>query len=95
MFLSCHVTDDDLPKDQWLLDSGCSNHMTGNKKFFSSLDYTATTEIKLGDHTPVFAQGKGYVPVLTKHNQRKVIQDVFYVPNLKVNLISVGQLNAE
>jgi transposase InsO family protein len=92
MFLSCHIADEDLSKDRWLLDSGCSNHMTGNKKFFSSIDCSATTEIKLGDHTPVPAEGKGLVPVLTKQNQRKVIEDVFYVPNLKVNLLSVGQL---
>ena len=30
MFLSCHKTEQQ-PKDLWLLDSGCNNHMTGNK----------------------------------------------------------------
>jgi len=66
--------------------------MKGNKKFFSSLDCSATTEIKLGDHTCVPTEGKGPVLVLTKQNKRKFIEDVFYVPNLKVNLLSVGQL---
>jgi len=66
--------------------------MKGNKKFFSSLDCFATTEIKLGDHTYVPIEGKGPVPILTKQNKRKFIEDVFYVPNLKVSLLSVGQL---
>ena len=92
MFLSCHVTNKDLPRDQWLLDSGCSNHMTGNKMLFSSLDCSVITEIKLGDHTPVPTQGKGFFPIITKHNEKKVTKDVFYVLNLKVSLISVGQL---
>jgi len=90
MFLSCHVIDKDLPKDQLLLDSGCNNHMTCNKMLSSSLDCPAINEIKLGDHTLVPTEGKGFVHVLTKQNQNKVIHDVYYVPNLKVNLISVG-----
>jgi hypothetical protein len=31
MFLSCHKTEQQ-PKDLWLLDSGCNNHMSGNKE---------------------------------------------------------------
>jgi len=92
MFLSCHVTYEDLPKDQWLMESGCSNHMTCKKSLFYSLDCSAIIKINLGDHTPVPTQGKGTIHLLTKHNQKKVIHDVYYVPNLKVNLISVGQL---
>ena len=35
---------------------------------------------------------KGIVLVLTKHNEDKFIHDVFYIPHLNVNLISIGQL---
>lgn len=92
MFLSCHISEDIHTKDLWLLDSGCSNHMTGNKDLISCIDTSTNSEITLGDDSRVKAQGKGIVPILTKQNQRKEIHDVYYVPNLKHNLISVGQL---
>lgn len=84
LFLSCQVTEDlNNNKDIWLLDSGCSNHMTGNKELFSSLDSNITSEIKLGDDSNVKAHGKGVISVLTKHDEKKNIHDVYYVPGLK------------
>ena len=77
---------------QWLLDSGCSNHMTCNKSLFSSLDSSIVTNIKLGDDFLVLAKGKGSVPIFTKQNEKKFIHEVFYVPHLNVNLISIGEL---
>ena len=35
---------------------------------------------------------KGTIPVLNKQNEKKFIHEVFYVPHLNVNLISIGQL---
>ena len=92
MFLSCHLLEDKHSEDIWLLESGCSNHMTGNKNLLSSLDASITSEIMLGDRTSIKAEGKGIVPILTKQNQNKYISYVYYVPQLKHNLISVGQL---
>jgi len=48
--------------------------------------------IKLGDDFLVPSKGKGTIPVLTKKNEKKFIHEVFYVPRLNVNLISIGQL---
>jgi hypothetical protein len=93
MFISCQITKEDHNKDLWLLDSGCNNHMTGNKKLFSSIDSSIQSEITLGDDYHVKALGKGVVSVLTKKNEKKYILDVFYVPNLRHNLISIGQLS--
>ena len=92
MFLSCHLSEDKQSEDLWLLDSGCSNHMTSNKRLLSSLDASITSEITLGDRTSIKAEGKGIVPILTKQNQNKYIPDVYYVSQLKHNLLSVGQL---
>ena len=33
----------------WYLDSGCSNHMTGNRDFFLDLDNKFHSQVKLGD----------------------------------------------
>jgi sarcosine oxidase delta subunit len=92
MFLSCHTSEEGHSKDLWLLDSGCNNHMTGNKDLISCMDTSIKSEITLGDDSQVKSLGKGIVYVLSKQNQKKDIHDVYYVPNLKHNLISVGQL---
>ena len=70
MFLSYQATEEQYRSDLWLLDSSCSNHMTGNKSLFSSLDSSVIKNIKLGDDFLVPAKGKGIVYVLTKKNER-------------------------
>ena len=93
MFLSYHqATEEHYNSDLWLLDSGCSNHMTGNKSLFSSLDSSVMMNIKLGDDSLVPAKGKGTILVLTNQNEKKFIHEEFYVPHMNVNLISIGQL---
>ena len=68
--------------------------MTSHKDLISNLDTSATTTISLGDDHLVKALGKCVVPILTKQGEVKNIYDVYYVPNLKNNLLSVGQLMA-
>jgi hypothetical protein len=75
-----------------LLDSGCSNHLTSQNDLHSNLDKSLITTISLGDENSFKASGKGVVPVLTKHGEVKNIYDVYYVPNIKHNLLSVGKL---
>jgi hypothetical protein len=91
MFLSCHKSEEQ-PKDLWLLDSGCNNHMTGNKDLLSCIDSSISSDITLGNDSLVKVQGKGTVPILTKQNEKKDINNVYHVPDLKHNLLSVGQL---
>ena len=90
MFLSHQATEEHCNSYLWLLDNGCNNHMTCNKSLFSSLASSVVMNIKLGDYFIVPANGKGNVLVLTKKNEKKCIHDVFYVPHLNVNLISIG-----
>jgi hypothetical protein len=93
MFYSCHATTEPTDSDVWMLDSGCSNHMTGNKDLFSSFDSTVKNKVKLGDDHLVNVQGMGTVSVLSKNNEKKSIREVYDVQGLKHNLISVGQLS--
>jgi hypothetical protein len=91
MFLLCHKTKE-KHKDIWLLDSGCSNHMTGNKYLLSRIDSSISSDITLGNDSLVKFQGKCTVPILTKQNVKKDINNVYHVPYLKHNMLSVGQL---
>ncbi|KAL0319039.1 UNVERIFIED_CONTAM: Retrovirus-related Pol polyprotein from transposon TNT 1-94 [Sesamum angustifolium] len=73
------------------IDSAASNHMTYNKGAFQTLDESFKTNVKLGDNHIVKVEGKGSVAINTKKGTR-IINDVMYIPNLRTNLFSVGQM---
>ncbi|KAK4381808.1 Retrovirus-related Pol polyprotein from transposon TNT 1-94 [Sesamum angolense] len=75
----------------WYIDSAASNHMTYNKGAFQTLDESFKTNVKLGDNHIVKVEGKGSVAINTKKGTR-IINNVMYIPNLRTNLFSVGQM---
>ena len=48
-------------EQQWHLDSGASNHMTGSKASFSELDDDVTGTVKFGDGSRVAIQGRNTI----------------------------------
>ncbi|XP_019465092.1 PREDICTED: uncharacterized protein LOC109363293 [Lupinus angustifolius] len=76
----------------WYLDSGCSNHMTGNKDWFVTLDKSVETRIKFADDSIIKAEGIGKVMIKKKDGSTSYISSVLYVPRMKSNLLSLGQL---
>ncbi|KAI5422236.1 hypothetical protein KIW84_045631 [Lathyrus oleraceus] len=76
----------------WYLDNGCSNHMCGEKEAFSDLDESFRSSVKFGDNSKISVMGKGKVTIQTKGNSTHTITNVLFVPDLKTNLLSVGQL---
>ena len=78
-------------EDVWFLDSGCSNHMCGNKLWFSDLDEEFRQSVKLGNNSKMTVLGKGNIRMQVA-GVTQVITDVFYIPELRNNLLSVGQL---
>ena len=78
-------------EDVWFLDSGCSNHMCANKEWFSDLDKEFQHSVKLGNNSKMAVLGKGNIR-LQIAGVTQVIIDVFYILELKNNLLSVGQL---
>ncbi|KAL0339919.1 UNVERIFIED_CONTAM: Retrovirus-related Pol polyprotein from transposon RE2 [Sesamum radiatum] len=56
-----------------------------------TLDESFKTNVKLGDNHIVKVEGKGSVAINTKNGTR-IINDVMYIPNLRTNLFSVGQM---
>ncbi|WVZ51809.1 hypothetical protein U9M48_002919 [Paspalum notatum var. saurae] len=73
----------------WIMDSGCSRHMTGHHKWFSSLNPMSTKEyITFGDNGQGKVMGVGSVSLSAKLSLREVA----FVRNLGFNLVSVSQL---
>lgn len=77
--------------DVWFLDSGCSNHMCGDSSLFNEIEKGLNKTVRLGIHTQMKVVGKGSVRLLIE-GVSHLVQDVFYVPDLKNNLLSIGQL---
>ena len=92
MLLMAHMLRHEAKRsDAWFLDSGFSNHMCASEGMFSSLDKTFSHIEKLGNNTGRKVMGKGAVK-LTLHGVRCTISNVYWGPELKNNLLSVGQL---
>ena len=90
LFFACQKATEEY-KNIWYLDSGCNNHMTGDKNAFIDVDPSFGSKVKLGNGEYVEVEGKGSIGVATKQGG-KVIHDTFYVPKLDENLLSIGQL---
>jgi len=78
-------------------DSGASNHMTHKLKLFDSSSFRMLKKpipVSLGDDSEVFATGKGMICVVFKvdgKSKEGKFDDVLYIPDLKVTLLSVSQ----
>ncbi|PNX70798.1 copia-type polyprotein, partial [Trifolium pratense] len=48
----------DAKNELWFLDSGCSNHMVGNKDWLFKYDSTFKDSVKLGDDSKMTVEGK-------------------------------------
>ena len=67
----------------WFLDSGCSNHMTGDRQWFSHLNESFRQVVKLGNDSKMVVMGKGNIK-LQINGINQMIADVFYLPELKI-----------
>ncbi|GJR03598.1 retrovirus-related pol polyprotein from transposon TNT 1-94 [Tanacetum coccineum] len=77
----------DLEPDEWIKDSGCSKHMTGNRKLFSSYKAYNGGNVIFGSNLRGNIIGKG-----TISNDSLKIDNVEHVDNLRFNLLSIGQI---
>ena len=77
--------------ESWFLDTGCSNHMTGNKTWLREVDPGRNTKVKLADHRVLVAEGMGNIDIEGKNGKMAIVEKVLYVPGKQCNLLSVGQ----
>jgi hypothetical protein len=73
-----------------VLDSGCTNHMSREKKMFTSFKKKNTTSdsITFGDSSEGKILGHGKIAITTEHSISKVL----LVESLDYNLLSISQL---
>ena len=79
----------------WYLDNGASQHMTGDRGKFKELDERITGQVKFGDGSTVTIRGKGVISFMCKNGEEWSLRDVYYIPTLCNNILSLGQLSEE
>ena len=70
----------------WIIDSGCSSHMTGDRALLSNLVEKVGPWVTFGDENKGFTKGYGSLQI-----GNVVIENISLVDGLKHNLLSVSQ----
>ncbi|XP_013710330.1 uncharacterized protein LOC106414165 [Brassica napus] len=81
----------DLQENMWYLDNGASNHMTGDRRYFSSINNAITGKVRFGDDSRIDIKGKGTISCTDMNGESRKMTDVYSIPDLKSNIISLGQ----
>ena len=77
----------------WYLDSSASSHMTGCREMFMVLDESVRGTVRFGVGSVVRIEGRSTVVFECLTGDQRVLGHVYYMPSLKSNIISLGQLD--
>lgn len=80
--------------EQWILDSGASDHMCANYDWFRDYEKLENpTQVKIGNGSSMYAIGKGKIRIWIFIKEKwccNYLLNVLHVPELKYNLFSCG-----
>lgn len=82
-------------KSDWYIDSGCSAHLTAQRNCLKNVREVPVKEITVANENSLAIEcgGDTELTTLVKDKQHLIkVNDVFYVPDLMTNLLSVSQL---
>ncbi|XP_019460063.1 PREDICTED: uncharacterized protein LOC109359822 [Lupinus angustifolius] len=77
---------------KWYIDSGCSYHMTRNRIWLINFDDQRKSSVRFAYSRTIQAKGNGDLLTNRRDGRKALIFDVLYFPNIKSNLLSLGQL---
>lgn len=79
---------------QWVLDFGCSFHMSPDKTFFHEYETIDKGRVLMGNHNACKIVGIGSVKIRMYDGTTRTLEHVRHVPGLKKNLIPLGMLDS-
>jgi hypothetical protein len=85
--------DDQVDASTWVVDLGATNHMTGAREAFSDLDTGVWGTVQFGDGSMVRIEGYRAIIFSTKSGEHRAFTGIYFIPKLKTNILSIGQLN--
>ncbi|KAH7856163.1 hypothetical protein Vadar_033466 [Vaccinium darrowii] len=81
-------------KKDWIIDSGCSHHLTSDDSLFSSLqEYKGQDAIVTADNSIHPVKNEGTVKVNASNVGCVTLNSVYHVPGMTKNLVSVSQIS--
>ncbi|RDY02018.1 hypothetical protein CR513_14575, partial [Mucuna pruriens] len=63
--------------ESWLIDSGCTIHMTYDKELFKQLESTKVKWVKIGNDEHIPVKGKGTIAIIS-YSCTKILTDILY-----------------
>jgi len=66
--------------------------MTGCRASLADLDESVRGAVKFGDGSTVEICGIGAVTMAGKNQEHRVLTEVYFIPSLRCNIVSLGQL---
>ena len=81
------------PQGQWVLDSGCTFHMSANRSYFTTYQSYDGGMILMGNNSVCKVVGIGTVSLKMYNGMVRELTQVRHVPELKSNMISIGMLD--
>jgi hypothetical protein len=75
----------------WYVNSAAMNHMSGCRGAF--IDTTICGTVKFGDGSEVAIEGSDTILFEAKIGEHLPLTDIYYIPRLMMNIISLGQLD--
>jgi hypothetical protein len=75
----------------WYLDTGANNHMTGHKHLFAEMTELAEI-VSFEDAFKIEVKGKDNIKFFQENEKLGMVEDVYYILEIKSNILSVGQL---
>lgn len=76
--------------DKWIINSGCSHHMTSDKSKFITLENYNGNNVRFSNDAPYLIKGKGSIRLIDKI----MCENAYYVEGVNYNMLSVSQLNS-
>lgn len=82
-FCATDTSTSGISKDEWILDSGCTVHVSHNRELFTSFKSSTNSTLRgVGGETHIYGYGDIKIGNVT-------LKDVAYAPDLPFNLLSV------
>ncbi|KAG8485684.1 hypothetical protein CXB51_019017 [Gossypium anomalum] len=92
--LVASVNDSKVSKE-WILDLGCTFHMSPNRDWFTTYEIVSKGVVLIGNNASCKIAGVGTIKVKIFDGVVRTLSDVRHVPELKRNLILLSTLNSK
>ncbi|KAG8474900.1 hypothetical protein CXB51_031553 [Gossypium anomalum] len=94
-FGEANVVEDYSDGEEWILDSGCTFHISPNRDWFTTYETVSEGVILMGNNASCKITGVGTIKVKMSDGVVRTLSDVRHVPKLKRNLILLSTLDSK